>query len=556
MNLMTNYIYQYYQAITDGSVTVGKWIKAWYQIIVEGLENKAFYFDQKKANRAIRFIETFCHHHKGRFAPNTIQLELWQKAFFSVVFGIVNEKGNRQFTEVVLLVGRKNGKTLIGSATAEYICALPSELGQEVYFIAPKLDQANLAYDGFRQMIEMEPEIESIQRKRRTDTYFQGSNTVAKPIAFNAKKSDGFNPSFVLCDEIASWQGDAGLKQYEVLTSALGSREQPLIMSITTAGYIDESIFDELIKRSTAVLNGDSREQRLAPFLYMIDDVSKWNDINEIAKAMPNLGVSVSVDYMLEEINKAEGSLSKKVEFLTKYCNIKQNSSQAWLPTHEINKCSGEHLDLEDFAKHYCVLGIDLSRTTDLTSATCVIQKGNDLFVFNHFWLPSEKIEEASVRDSLPYKLYIQRGLLSPSGDNVVDYNDCFKWCTDLVEKYKLYPVLVGYDKYNANYLTSALKDYGFLCDDVVQGFNLSPVIMETEGIIKDGRLHLGDNDLMKVHLLDTALKFSAEKERCKIVKLNNKAHIDGTASLLCAMTVRQKWWNEYGKRLQNERRT
>lgn len=553
---MTNYIYQYYQAITDGSVTVGKWIKAWYQIIVEGLENKAFYFDQKKANRAIRFIETFCHHHKGRFAPNNIQLELWQKAFFSVVFGIVNEKGNRQFTEVVLLVGRKNGKTLIGSATAEYICALPSELGQEVYFIAPKLDQANLAYDGFRQMIEMEPEIESIQRKRRTDTYFQGSNTVAKPIAFNAKKSDGFNPSFVLCDEIASWQGDAGLKQYEVLTSALGAREEPLIMSITTAGYIDESIFDELIKRSTAVLNGDSREKRLAPFLYMIDDVSKWNDINEIAKAMPNLGVSVSVDYMLEEINKAEGSLSKKFEVLTKFCNIKQNSSQAWMPTHEINKCSGEHLDLEDFAKHYCVLGIDLSRTTDLTSATCVIQKGDDLFVFNHFWLPSEKIEEASVRDSLPYKLYIQRGLLSPSGDNVVDYNDCFKWCTDLVEKYKLYPVLVGYDKYNANYLTSALKDYGFFCDDVVQGFNLSPVIMETEGIIKDGRLHLGDNDLMKVHLLDTALKFSAEKERCKIVKLNNKAHIDGTASLLCAMTVRQKWWNEYGKRLQNERRT
>ena len=553
---MTNYIYQYYQAITGGSVTVGKWIRAWYQIIVEGLENKAFYFDQKKANRAIRFIETFCHHHKGRFAPNTIQLELWQKAFFSVVFGIVNEHGNRQFTEVVLLVGRKNGKTLIGSATAEYICALPSELGQEVYFIAPKLDQANLAYDGYRQMIEMEPEIESMQRKRRTDTYFQGSNTVAKPIAFNAKKSDGFNPSFVLCDEIASWQGDAGLKQYEVLTSALGSREQPLIMSITTAGYIDESIFDELIKRSTAVLNGDSREKRLAPFLYMIDDVSKWNDINEIAKAMPNLGVSVSVDYMLEEINKAEGSLSKKVEFLTKYCNIKQNSSQAWLPTHEINKCSGEHLNIEDFKKCYCVLGIDLSRTTDLTSASCVIQKGDQLYLFNHFWLPSEKIEEATVRDSLPYKLYIQRGLLTPSGDNVVDYNDCFKWCTDLVEKYKLYPVLVGYDKYNANYLTSALKDYGFLCDDVVQGFNLSPVIMETEGIIKDGRLHLGDNDLMKVHLLDTALKFSAEKERCKIVKLNNKAHIDGTASLLCAMTVRQKWWNEYGKRLQNERRT
>ena len=115
--------------------------------------------------------------------------------------------------------------------------------------------------------------------------------------------------------------------------------------------------------------------------------------------------------------------------------------------------------------------------------------------------------------------------------------------------------MLVGYDKYNANYLTSALKEYGFHCYDVVQGFNLSPVILETEGLIKDGRLHIGDNDLLKVHLLDTALKFSAEKERCRIVKLNNKAHIDGTASLLCAMTVRQQFWKEYGKRLTNERR-
>lgn len=552
---MNNYILEYYQAITDGRIIAGKWIKAWYRIIVEGLENKSFYFDKKKADTTIRFIETFCHHHKGKLAPQSIKLELWQKAFFSVVFGIVDEKGKRQFSEVLLVVGRKNGKTLLGSATAERICVLPSEYGQEVYFIAPKLEQANLSYDGFRQMIMMEPDIDAMQKKRRTDTYFPSSNTVAKPIAFNSQKSDGLNISFCLCDEIASWKGDAGLKQYEVLTSSVGSRDEPLILSITTAGYVDESIYDELVKRGTAVLNGDSRERKLAPFIYQIDDVSKWNDINEIAKAMPNLTVSVSVDYMLEEINKAEGSLSKKIEFLTKYCCIKENSSQAWLPTHDINKCSGEHLNIEDFAKHYCVLGIDLSRTTDLTSATCLIQKDGNLYVFNHFWLPSEKIEEASVRDSLPYKLYIQRGLLSPSGDNVVDYNDCFNWCKMLVEKYKLYPVQVGYDKYNANYLTSALKEYGFHCDDVVQGFNLSPVILETEGFIKDSRLKIGDNDLLKVHLLDTALKFSAEKERCRIVKLNSKAHIDGVASLLCAMTVRQKWWNEYGKRLTNERR-
>jgi phage terminase large subunit-like protein len=552
---MTNYIYEYYQAIKDGTIVVGQWVAMWYEYVIKGLETKAFFYDARKANRAIKFVETFCHHHEGALAPNLISLELWQKALVSVVFGIVDDKGMRQFREVFVVVGRKNGKTLLASAIANYMMFLDGERGARIYFVAPKLEQANLCFDALVQMINQEPELKAITKKRRTDLYVESTNTTSKPLAFNAKKSDGLNPSCCVADEVASWSGDQGLKQYEVIKSAMGARRQPLILSISTAGYVDEGIFDELVKRSTAVINGDSRETRLAPFLYMIDDISKWNDINELRKANPNLGVSVSVDYMLEEIAIAEGSLSKKVEFLTKYCNIKQNSSQAWLPTQDINGIMGAPLNLDDFKGHYCVLGIDLSRTTDLTAAVCVIQKNDDLFVFSKMWLPSEKIEEASIRDNLPYKIYIQRGLLAPSGDNVVDYNDCFNWCRELVEKYKLYPQIVGYDRYNAAYLTQQLDEYGFKCDDVAQGFNCHPAIAELEGLIKDGKLHLGDNDLLKVHFLDTALKFSAEKERSRIVKLTSTSHIDGVAALVCAMIVRQKWWSEYGGRLRNERR-
>ena len=552
---MNNYIFEYYQGIKDGTQVVGQWVQMWYEYVIKGLETKAFYFDNKKANKAIKFIETFCHHHEGALAPNLISLELWQKALVSVVFGIVDEKGLRQFREVFVVVGRKNGKTLLASAIANYMMFLDGERGARIYFVAPKLEQANLCFDALVQMINQEPELKSITKKRRTDLYIESTNTTAKPLAFNAKKSDGLNPSACVADECASWSGDQGLKQYEVIKSAMGARRQPLLLSISTAGYIDEGIFDELVKRSTAVINGDSRETRLAPFLYTIDDIAKWNDINELRKANPNLGVSVSVDYMLEEIAIAEGSLSKKVEFLTKYCNIKQNSSQAWLPTQDINLTIGPPLNIEDFSGSYCVIGVDLSRSTDLTAAVCVIQKKDDLYVFSKMWLPSEKIEAASVRDNLPYKIYIQRGLLAPSGDNVVDYNDCFNWCRELVEKYKLYPQVVGYDRYNAAYLTQQLDEYGFKCDDVVQGFNLSPVISEVEGLIKDGKMHIGDNDLLKVHFLDTALKFSAEKERCRIVKLTSTSHIDGVAALLCAMTVRQKWWGEIGHRLTNERR-
>lgn len=289
-----------------------------------------------------------------------IQLELWQKALLSVVFGVVDKNDNRQFREVIVVVGRKNGKTLLASAIASYMAYLDGERGARIYFVAPKLEQANLCFDALVQMVSYEPELRNITKKRRTDIYIESTNTTAKPLAFNAKKSDGLNPSCVICDEVASWAGEAGLKQYEVLKSALGARRQPLLLSISTAGYVDDGIYDELIRRGTAVINGDSRENRLAPFIYTIDDIDKWNDINELQKANPNLNVSVSVDYMLEEIAIAEGSLSKKVEFICKYANIKQNSSTAWLPSQDIQRAMGEPLSLEDFKGCYCVLGIDL----------------------------------------------------------------------------------------------------------------------------------------------------------------------------------------------------
>jgi len=286
--------------------------------------------------------------------------------------------------------------------------------------------------------------------------------------------------------------------------------------------------------------------------MYMIDDVSKWNDINELRKSNPNLGVSISVDYLLEEIAVAEGSLSKKAEFLCKYCNIKQNSSLAWLPAEVVKDATGKALKLDDFRNSYCVGGIDLSQTTDLTAAVVVIEKGGELYVFSHFWLPAEKIDEAQQRDGLPYNIYIQRGLMSASGDNFVNYEDCFNWFRNLVEEYKIYPLQVGYDRYSAQYLVQDMTNYGFHMDDVFQGDNLWPVIQETEGLLKDRKIHIGDNDLMKIHLLNSAIKMSVERGRGKLIKLAPSDHIDGCAALLDAMTVRQKWYGEIGEQLRN----
>lgn len=551
---MTNYIYEYFQAIKDGSIIVGQWILLLYEYIVKGLENKTFYFAPKKANRAIKFIENYCHHSKGR--NDLLVLELWQKALVSVIFGVVDENNYRQFREVVLVVARKNGKSLFAAAIMAYVSFLDEEYGAEIYCLAPKLDQAEIVYSCFWQMCQSEDDLkDKIQKRGRlSDYYIEDSNTVVKKVAFNAKKSDGFNPHLVVCDEVASWVGDPGKKQYEVMKSALGARKQPMILSCTTSGYVNEGIYDELVKRGTRFLLGDSKEQRLLPVFYMIDDVDKWNDINELAKSNPNLGVSVSVDYMLEEIAIAEGSLSKKAEFLTKYCCIKQSSSQAWLSTKDVDDAVSEPIRPEQFKDCYAVGGLDLSMTTDLTSACLVVEKNDTEYVMSHYWLPADKLDEAIARDDIPYREMIERGFLSLSGEGFVDYNDVFMWFVSLVQNYKIMPLVIGYDRYSSQYLVQQMKnDGGFLMDDVYQGWNMTPAINKLEGELKEGRIKIGDNALLRVHLLDTALQKDRMTKRVKIVKLNEYSHIDGTAALLDALIVKDKWAGNYGRQLKNE---
>ena len=240
-----NYIYEYYQGIVSGEIAVSKWIRTWYELVIHRIEDGTYTYSPREVKKVTVFAENFCRHHEGALAPQRVKLELWQKAFLSVVFGILDKDGNRQFREVVLEVGRKNGKTLLAAIIANYMLFCDGEYGARIYFAAPKLEQANLCYEATYQMIKKEPTLDSITKKRRTDLYVESSNSSAKPIAFNAKKSDGLNISCCISDEIASWHGDNGLKFYEVIKSSFGARKQPLLLSISTAGYENDGIFDE-----------------------------------------------------------------------------------------------------------------------------------------------------------------------------------------------------------------------------------------------------------------------------------------------------------------------
>ena len=584
-----NAILAYYQAIQNGSITVGKWIRMLYTQIIEGLESKRWYYDGRKANNAVRFIEKYCRHNKGPMAPQHITLSLWERATLSLIFGIVDSEGKRQFTEVVIVVGRKMGKTLLAAGITTYVAYAVGEFGSEIYFLAPKLDQADLCFSAFEFNVNHEPLFKKRTKSTKTrGLYIQESNTSVKKLPFADRKSDGYNPMLFTADEIASWKGDRGMKQWEVMISGSGARKEPLGIAISSAGYENDGIYDELIKRGSAFLMGNSREEHILPILYMIDDPEKWDDISELQKSLPGLGESVSVQFILKEISTAYESLSKKAEILTKYCNIKQNASMAWMSTQTVRKSfnigngaeelremykdmpwhlrkveegkitpEGNRLTLDDFERCYSLLGIDLSQTTDLTAVALLIQKEGIIYYFTQFFMPAEKLEEATARDGIPYQKYVEQGFLILSGENFVDYSDCYRWVLDLYKKYKIYIQAVGIDRYCAQYLQKDLENTGLKCDTVFQGTNLTGIIMTTEGMMKDGKLQCAnDNNLQKIHWLDAAISVIGARNLRRLDKIKKTAHVDGVAAILDAMCMRANVWDMYGRRLENPERT
>ena len=532
-----------------------------YDVLMQGISDCRWFYDDRLANNAIGFVERFCHHYKGQLAPRRIRLDLWERAGISDIFGIVDAEGKRQFSQVFWPVGRKQGKTLIAGGIGTYMGYAAGEYGSEIYYLAPKLEQADLAYSALEFNVHAEPELDAITKSTKyRGLVVQETNTIIRKLAFTSKKSDGYNPMFYCADEVAAWPGVNGLRQWEVMASGTGARREPLGLAISSGGYENDGLYDELMKRGTAFLMGNSREQHILPIIYMIDDPEKWDDLTELRKSLPGLGISVSEEFIRKEIDTAHESLSKEIEFKTKYCNIKQNLSTAWLRAEDIEKAFGWKKPLEELKGRYCVVGIDLSQTTDLTSACFICEVDGILWVHSHFWLPNKRLEEATKRDGIPYEIFIKKGFLSLSGEEFINNDDVLLWCMELVKRWKIFPLMVGWDRWSAQDLVQKLEKKHFRTDSVTQGFNLSGVSDTFEGLLREGRIRdMDDNGLLKIHMADAAQQMESNTEaahpRKKLVKISKNAHVDGVAAILDAMAMRQFNWAKLGPRLENKRR-
>ena len=416
-----NYIFEYNELIQSGKIITSRRVKNVYKNICDDLNNpnSKYYFDEIAANRIIEFAETYCKQSQGTLgAP--IKLELFQKAFLQCLFGILTKDEQiRRFNETLFLVGRKNGKTTLLSIVALYLLIADHEGAAEIYSVATKKEQAAKCLTEAVNMVKQSPELASVLKKRRTDLYFPATSSKFEALASDSNTLDGLNSHGVIIDELHAIR-DRNL--YEVMKQSMSSREQPMLVMITTAGTGRECIFDDKYEYACNIADGIIFDDNFLAILYELDSRDEWNQPDCWIKANPGLGTIKKIKTLARFVEAARNDPKELPGVLCKDFNIKQNHSNAWLEEAEI--INPATFDMKLLENSIALGGVDLSDTTDLTCATLLIMKKGDRkkYIIQKYFMPKEQLEKRVREDQVEYKEWAKMGFMEISEGWENDY--------------------------------------------------------------------------------------------------------------------------------------
>lgn len=542
-----NYITLYNDALQRGEIPAGRRIKAVYaRLAAESLQPGGRYaFDEEKASRPIEFIERFCRHSKGEWASQPVRLELFQKAFIQALFGFVDrETGLRRYREAFFLVGRKNGKSTLLAGLALYMLIADGEGGAEVYSTATKYAQARLLFDECHNMVKQSPDLSRHMKKRKSDLYYVPGMAKLQPLSRNSDSLDGLNASFVIMDEL---HGVKDRNLYEVMRQSQSARRQPLLVMITTAGTVRECIFDDMYSHACAVAEGAITDDTFLPILYELDRRDEWMEPDAWMKANPSLGAIKKTDDLTIKVQRAKQNPVELSGVLCKEFNIRETVQSAWLSFDAIN-CT-DTFDMEEFRGAYCIGGVDLSITTDLTCASLLMMKrGSDKkYVSQMYWLPADSLQERVKRDKIPYDKWFERGLLRLCAGNSISYSDVTQWFMDMVKQYELFPAWVYYDSYSARYFVEEMQMQGFNMVRCIQGAKTLSLPMQMLGTdLQAHRVNYNNNPILKWCLTNTGIQTDRNGNIVPVKNQSPKQRIDGTAALLDCYVGLYEHYNEF----------
>lgn len=531
-----NPILEYWSGIKAGKFIVSKRVYKLYEKLAGEIEHPAdgYIYDEVKANHAIEFIEHFCKHSKGEWAGKPVMLELFQRAFIAALFGFVDiVTGFRKYRETLFLVARKNGKSTMLAAIALYCMIADGEPGAEIYSTATKRDQARLLFDEAQRMVKQSPALSKHIRKRKTDLYFDAGMSKFQPLGRNSDTLDGLNASLVIMDEL---HGVKDRNLYEVMKQSQSARRQPLLIMITTAGTVRESIYDDMYKYACDVIDGTIPDESFLPVLYELDSAEEWDNPAAWQKANPGLGTIKKLDDLQRKVERAKNNAADLPGILCKDFNIRQNAAAAWLTFDDIS--NPETFDISQFKGCYAIGGADLSITTDLTSATLLFvdKETQKRYIHQMYWLPRDSFYERVHRDKIPYDIWQKKGLLRLCTGNTIDYSDVTAWFNEMLNDYSVTPLWIYYDSYSARYWVDEMQQYGFKMERCIQGARTLSLPMQQMGAdLKANKINFNDSPMLKWCLSNTGILTDRNGNIVPIKSQQPKMRIDGMASMLDA---------------------
>lgn len=532
-----NYVLEYWKEIESGNILVSRKVKKVYARLVDDINqpNGKWKFDLRSANRPIDFIETLCKHSEGEWMGRTIELELFQKAFISALFGFIDEQGIRRFKETFFLVARKNGKSTLLSGIMLYMLIADGEGGAQIVSAATKRDQAKIVFDQALRMVGQSPALKEHLKKRKTDLYFPLMFSKMEALSSDSNTLDGLNLHLAVIDELHAIR-DRNL--YEVLKQAMSARRQPMMVMITTAGTVRENIYDDMYEYAVEVAEGITQDERFLPILYELDSRSEWTDFRMWEKANPGLGRIKKLEDIVEKVERAKANPKDLPGILTKDFNVRENVSGSWLTYEQVNN---ENVYLMDELRDsYAIGGVDLSSTTDLSCATLLVMRPNgQKYVLQQYFLPEELIDKRSAEDKIPYRTWHEQGLLTLSDGNKVNYADVTRWFVQMVQEYEIRPIWIGYDPWNSSYWVEEMKSLGFQMEIVRQGARtMSQPMKEMAAELEAKSINYNNNPVLKWCLTNTNIKRD-ENDNIRPVKGQHaRLRIDGAVSLIIAYVV------------------
>lgn len=541
-----NYVKEYWSKIESGEIKACRKIKLQFQKLIEIIndENSQWYFDEEEASRPIEFIERFCKHSKGKWAGKPVILELWQKAIVQAIYGFLDKKTYlRKYQEVLIVIARKNGKTTLASALALYEFLASGEGGAQVFCTANKLDQAKLLYNEAKNMINQSTLLSKLVKRTRTTLQTKdnlGMFNEFSPLGGDSTTQDGLNPSLAIYDEIHASKTD---DLYSVIKQGMSAREQPLMIQITTNGFVREGLFDNQYYFASDILNGVNTSvgaESFLAFIYEQDDISELDDEEMWVKSNPNIGISKSYDYLRKAISDMKSKPSERTTVLTKDFNIPQKTSEGWLSL-DFLKIENKY-NLEDLSGNYAIGGVDLSHTLDLTCATLLVEKKESpgiIYIIQMYFIPQDKLQTKIETEKVPYDAWVQQGWITLTPGNQVDYSYITSWFIKMMKEYKILPYMIGYDRWSSNYWVTDMNKNGFRkLESVIQGpKTFSPAMDTTEALIESGKINYNMNPVLRWCLTNVVVKKDEGGNRSPDKK-RSVSKIDGAVCLLDAMVV------------------